>query len=341
MENCLANTGASSSEIILLAIAVIGIATIFTALSRRMYTRASRGIFTFALVGSLALSSLSPTFTYADACPPTAPTAVISSKPITSSGNATDPQSINVLQFVTPSAGATIVTSTLALGLPDSPVPGSTVSPDGKTVTVPGEGTYVATGDGTITFTPAADFGGTIQGVIYTIKDSGGRTTTNTYIPVIERTTITLPSFSADPQPVYNWSGPGEYDYTPPSPGTVMAATGLAANITNTATGLPLTTNLADYIDLDPTTPGIQRTLDHASDEGWTAQYTPATDTFTFTITNGNLFTVSIEPNPSGWPPLVKTRASVIYFTVTGSSFTVHPESIGTVSIPMTITLPG
>ena len=61
---------------------------------------------------------------------------------------------------------------------------GATLSTDGKTLTVPGEGEFVINPtDGKITFTPAADFDGTPTPVEYQVTDDDGDTATGN-IPV-------------------------------------------------------------------------------------------------------------------------------------------------------------
>lgn len=52
----------------------------------------------------------------------------------------------------------------------------ATVSDDGRSITVEGQGTYVANGDGTVTFTPADGFVGTTTPVTYRIEDANGTT---------------------------------------------------------------------------------------------------------------------------------------------------------------------
>ena len=48
---------------------------------------------------------------------------------------------------------------------------GSSVSPDGKTLTVPGVGVYTVNPDGTVTFTPVNGISGTAPSVLYSISD--------------------------------------------------------------------------------------------------------------------------------------------------------------------------
>ncbi|MEZ6121023.1 MAG: Ig-like domain-containing protein [Pirellulaceae bacterium] len=64
---------------------------------------------------------------------------------------------------------------------------GATLSPDGKTLTVPGEGVYTVLPTGEITFSPAANFSGTTTSVTYQVADNdGARTSANILISVSE-----------------------------------------------------------------------------------------------------------------------------------------------------------
>lgn len=53
---------------------------------------------------------------------------------------------------------------------------GVTVSPDGKTLTIPGQGAYVLNEDGVAAFTPATGWNGTTTAVTYQIEDENGTT---------------------------------------------------------------------------------------------------------------------------------------------------------------------
>lgn len=144
-----------------------------------------------AFGGGLVFSQ--PTFAAEADCPPgttPAPGAslVIASQPDQSVGEQGQPQTMSVVANDQPSEGATFVLTSLRLSLVDNPVPGSTVGDDGKTVIVPGEGTYVANDDGTITFTPLPSFVGTARGVRYSIRDTAGKMTSNIYRPIVKGT---------------------------------------------------------------------------------------------------------------------------------------------------------
>ncbi|MEZ6121007.1 MAG: Ig-like domain-containing protein [Pirellulaceae bacterium] len=55
-----------------------------------------------------------------------------------------------------------------------NPPAGATLSPDGKTLTVPGEGVYTVLPTGEITFSPAANFSGMTTSVTYQVADNDG-----------------------------------------------------------------------------------------------------------------------------------------------------------------------
>ncbi|MEZ6121000.1 MAG: DUF4347 domain-containing protein [Pirellulaceae bacterium] len=57
-----------------------------------------------------------------------------------------------------------------------NPPAGATLSPDGKTLTVPGEGIFTVLPTGQITFSPAANFAGTTTSVTYQVADNDGAT---------------------------------------------------------------------------------------------------------------------------------------------------------------------
>ena len=64
----------------------------------------------------------------------------------------------------------------MQLQIPAGAPAGTTLSPDGKTLTVPGQGTWtIDPTTGAITFTPAAGFTGNPTPVSYVVSDSTGR----------------------------------------------------------------------------------------------------------------------------------------------------------------------
>jgi len=99
------------------------------------------------------------------------------------------PVTIAVLANDSPSSGAMLDPATVHLRDPRT-------GRYGRTVTIPGEGTFRVNADGTVTFTPQPGFTGTTPSVGYRVSDSLGRTTTST-VTVIVRDT---PPPWADPQ---------------------------------------------------------------------------------------------------------------------------------------------
>ncbi len=67
---------------------------------------------------------------------------------------------------------------------------GATISDDGKTVTIPGEGKYVLNDDGTVTFTPDPEFVGDPTPVDVKGKDKQGNEKTATYKPHVKDSEI-------------------------------------------------------------------------------------------------------------------------------------------------------
>ncbi len=74
--------------------------------------------------------------------------------------------------------------------LKDQPA-GATLSADGKTLTVPGEGTYTIEDDGTISFQPEANFKGEAKPVKLTMEDANGTKAEATYTPTVTPVTPT------------------------------------------------------------------------------------------------------------------------------------------------------
>lgn len=83
-----------------------------------------------------------------------------------------------------------------------NPPPGATLAPDGKSLTVPNEGTWtVDPGTGAITFTPAPPFVGNPTPVQYTVADTTNPTPQASNIATVTLTTATPPT----PIPVGSW----------------------------------------------------------------------------------------------------------------------------------------
>jgi fimbrial isopeptide formation D2 family protein len=83
------------------------------------------------------------------------------------------PVTIPVLTNDSPAGGNTLDPSSVKFPTDGQPT-GSTVSPDGKTVTIPGQGTFAAQPDGTVVFTPVPGFTGPVSPVKYTVNDNQG-----------------------------------------------------------------------------------------------------------------------------------------------------------------------
>lgn len=179
MDTCLAATGSNRG----VYIALIVLATLFGLIAIKFRSSVKYLVLMGGAVLMMGISSPMAYALTAQDCP-----AVSASD--TSTGARGMPQRYNVLSNDTPSLGASFVMASFTLDLPTHPVAGSSVSSDGKTVTVPGEGTYIANNDGAIMFTPEATFVGTARGVRYTIRDTAGISVTNTYTPVVTQGTM-------------------------------------------------------------------------------------------------------------------------------------------------------
>ena len=73
-----------------------------------------------------------------------------------------------------------------------NPPAGATLSADGKTITVPGEGTWVANDDGTVTFTPIPGFSGEATPIQYTVANIYGTTSNAATLRVVIRGTAAM-----------------------------------------------------------------------------------------------------------------------------------------------------
>ena len=97
------------------------------------------------------------------------------------SGNEDTPIVVNVLSNDTDVDDALDPTSVVITTTP----PGATLSGDGKTLTVPGQGVWtVNPTSGAITFTPAADYIGTPTSITYTVKDASGAVSNSAVVSV-------------------------------------------------------------------------------------------------------------------------------------------------------------
>ncbi|QIM22441.1 cadherin-like domain-containing protein [Phycicoccus sp. HDW14] len=93
------------------------------------------------------------------------------------------------------SDGSWDVTSVTSVRLlPDGLPRGSTVSADGKTATVPGQGTFTVGADGVVTFTPEAGFTGTVAPIGYSVADANGTTVEATVRVVVGPAGVVAPN---------------------------------------------------------------------------------------------------------------------------------------------------
>ncbi len=80
-----------------------------------------------------------------------------------------------------------------------TPPTGSTLSPDGNTLTVPGEGVWtIDAATGEITFTPEANYNGTATPIQYTVDDEGGNTSNPGTIAVTVSPVNDAPAVAGD-----------------------------------------------------------------------------------------------------------------------------------------------
>lgn len=87
-----------------------------------------------------------------------------------------------------------LVPSSVTLQLPVSPPPGSTVSADGKILTIAGEGTYTVLASGSVDYQPDPDFTGTATTVPYTVADANGTLATSTLTVVVSALPVPIAS---------------------------------------------------------------------------------------------------------------------------------------------------
>ncbi|MHA7247577.1 Ig-like domain-containing protein [Arthrobacter tecti] len=144
-----------------------------------------------------------------------------------------EPVTFNPLVNDRPSAGAEWDLSTLNFPTDGQPE-GASVSANGKTLTVPGEGVYVINADGTITFTPEEGFIGTTSAITYEITDTAGVVVTGTASVTVEGQPSPDPTPTPTPTPP-----PGDDDGGRDDDGDGLPDTG-ASNATFIVLGLAL-----------------------------------------------------------------------------------------------------
>ena len=184
MESCLADTGQNIVLFGGVAITLIIVGALM--LVKLGATRKGIGVsvIAFAVVSAHVLSPVS--YAASGECTSAATNL---SQPDTSTGVQGAVQTRNVLLNDTPTPGSEFISSSLRLALATSPVPGSALSANKRTVTAPTEGVYDALSAGLIRYTPEASFIGIAKGVRYSIKDTAGNITTNSYRPTVTSST--------------------------------------------------------------------------------------------------------------------------------------------------------
>ncbi len=295
MQDCLANTGSSIISPAIIVVFLIGAALAILKADKRLR---SMVVTTIISIGGMLLVY---TGSAAYAAPvTTCPAHGSASQPDTTTGAQGSVQSTNVGLNDTPSNGAQFLLSSLILILPPNPLAGSTVSPDQKTITVPGEGVYIAGTSGIITFTPEPSFSGTTHGIIYSLKDTLGETVKNTYTPTVTATVVACADPASETRIL--------------DPITINEVYGISDNTIDNFIANSTNSPAIDpsAVDLDPTISGIQQTISHPS-EGWSAVYNPATDQLTVSVTDwaifygvtgaGPLFSYTIAPVPNCTQP--------------------------------------
>jgi uncharacterized repeat protein (TIGR01451 family) len=179
---------------------------------------------------------------------------------------------------------------------------GSTVSPDGKTLTVPNEGTYtINPTTGVVTFTPVPAFTGSTTPVQYTFEDSNGQPSNPAQIAV----TVGTPNKGSITGKVFeDTNGNGTQDVGEPNlenvQVTITPASGAAVTVVTNASGvytaLNLPTGNAVVNVVDSSIPSIYKNATG------TPNQTAGTDpTNNVAVTAGNTTNAGIDgyrPNP-------------------------------------------
>lgn len=243
---------------------------------------------------------------------------------------------------------------------------GSSVSPDGKTLTVPGVGVYTANATGTVTFAPANGYSGATPSVLYSVSD--GVTTKQASIAV------TVTSQTVSGKVFTDTNGNGLQDASEPGISgatvTITARLGGTQTVTTDASGDYTTAVPVGSATITVTTPtGMALTTANNPQTlnvptgGATAtpigfQPRAAIAGVIFTDTNGNGVqdagesgisgaTVTITPVGGGTPVTVTTDANGNYSApnlplgnYTVSTGTPSNTTLTTANNPQTVTLP-
>lgn len=191
LEACLADTGVNVYIPIVTGVLLIIVsgAMLYRVSSKR--TAVPTLIAAISLCGGILLAGTAPVSALEGVCTPISTTipqdgsASPGARPDTSSGRVGDVQQLNVLNNDTPSDGATFDAASLRIAPVGDPLPGTVASEDGREITAPTEGEYVAREDGVIEFTPENSFVGRAIGVRYSVRDSVGKVVSSTYTPEV------------------------------------------------------------------------------------------------------------------------------------------------------------
>ncbi|MEO9322650.1 Ig-like domain-containing protein [Nocardioides sp. C4-1] len=181
---------------------------------------------------------------------------------------------------------------------------GATVTPDGTTITVPGQGSYVVQPDGSVVFAPAPGFEGTTTPVVYQVVDANGTTDTATLTVTVQEgpdaspdTTTTQQNTPVTLTPLTNDSAGTNADGTPATFDTstlVFPPTGQPTGATVSADGLTLTVPGEGVYTIDPATGAV--TFD--PEPGFTGPASPVAYEVETSIgvTVGSTITVTVTP---------------------------------------------
>jgi uncharacterized repeat protein (TIGR01451 family) len=214
-----------------------------------------------------------------------------------STTNEDTPIVIDVLNNDTDVDGTLDPTSVIITSTP----PGATLAPDGKTLTVPGEGIWTVNAiTGAITFTPEANYSGPVTTITYQVADNQGATdTANVSVTIVAfnnaptsaENTVTTPE---DTDFVFSLSD-FPYSDIEGDPLTVVRIDSLPADGTLLLDGVAVSAN--DVIDAADINGGLLVFRPDANENG--SPYT----TFAFSVSDGNSFsspsntlTVNVTP---------------------------------------------
>lgn len=302
---CLAATGTNRYYYVGAACDLVAAAALLL-LARRRTGKSARFWMVGLVFSSAIFAAITPNQTFAvgsdcQAVNGSTTPGVITSTPGSTSAAAGAPQAFNAMAHVTPSSGATVVVSSLRLALVDAPAAGSTLSADGLTVTVLGEGTYQANSDGTITFTPEQTFHGLARGVKFLLSDTAGKTTNSPYTPrVIENVNDAGGRINLNKDVNGHYlleskeGGPGVSAWVEASKLAVHIVDEPDYNYTDSLS-TESRSALRQYLTFDLTGATLVRNLDLSSTAGYTVSYDPSTDRITATIVDQALFDATVD----------------------------------------------